>query len=170
MPFFGVADTAEMGASSFKGWKPSGAVRTFQPLYLCTSNPCAPSDGISAAPVKSAAGYDVTPMTLAERDAAAQGLTDFQRYVTLKAGTEGAYTGATVNGYPHDHKGAGVWVDAISGLPLFDSKTKFDSGARGRVAVQRDPTDSLQRACRGSTQTLQVPAGRRFTRPSTLRT
>ncbi len=55
-------------------------------------------------------------------------LNDFQRYVTLKAGTERAFTGKTVNGYSHDNKKKGVYVSAIGGLPLFTSDTKFDSG------------------------------------------
>ena len=45
-----------------------------------------------------------------------------------KAGTERAFTGKTVNGYGHDNKEDGVYVSAVSGLPLFDSKAKFDSG------------------------------------------
>ena len=31
-------------------------------------------------------------------------------------------------GYPHDNKNDGVYTCALGGLPLFDSKTKFDSG------------------------------------------
>jgi len=44
------------------------------------------------------------------------------------SGTERAFTGETVNGYPHDNKKAGLYVAAIGGLPLFSSETKFDSG------------------------------------------
>lgn len=79
-------------------------------------------------PVKSAAGYDVTPLTMAERQELAKGLTAKQRAITLDAGTEGAFSGSTVNGYPHDNKQAGVYVSAIGDLPLFSSDTKFDSG------------------------------------------
>lgn len=50
------------------------------------------------------------------------------RQVTLEEGTERAFTGQTVNGYPQDNKQKGLYVSAIGGLPLFSSDTKFDSG------------------------------------------
>jgi peptide-methionine (R)-S-oxide reductase len=50
------------------------------------------------------------------------------RSVALNNGTEPAFTGQTVNGYPHDNKLAGLYVSAVGGLPLFSSDTKFDSG------------------------------------------
>ena len=50
------------------------------------------------------------------------------RRVAVGSGTERAFTGETVNGYPHDNKKAGLYVAAIGGLPLFSSETKFDSG------------------------------------------
>jgi methionine-R-sulfoxide reductase len=65
---------------------------------------------------------------MAERAAAAASLTASQRHVTLEAGTERAFSGQTANGYPHDCKSDGVYVCAVGDLPLFDSKTKFDSG------------------------------------------
>ncbi|CAG9461314.1 unnamed protein product [Pedinophyceae sp. YPF-701] len=102
---FGTGES--MGASSSKGWVP----------------------GTPDTPKKlSSSGYDITPMTTAERDAAAAGLPDIAKYVTLKAGTERAFTGLTVNGYPHDNKKKGVYVSAISGVPLFSSDTKYNSG------------------------------------------
>ncbi|KXZ44249.1 hypothetical protein GPECTOR_70g480 [Gonium pectorale] len=76
----------------------------------------------------SRSGYDVTPLSEAERAAAAQGLTSFQQHVTMEAGTERAFTGKTVNGYSHDNKQRGVYVSAVGGLPLFTSDTKFNSG------------------------------------------
>ena len=42
--------------------------------------------------------------------------------------TERSFTGETTNGYPHDNKADGVYVSAVGGLPLFDSRAKFDSG------------------------------------------
>ena len=86
------------------------------------------ADGSSTEPQVSASGFDVTPLTIEQRNAAAKELTEFQRYVTLQAGTERAFSGETTNGYKHDNKNTGTYVDAISGLPLFDSATKFDSG------------------------------------------
>ncbi|EFJ41676.1 hypothetical protein VOLCADRAFT_121603 [Volvox carteri f. nagariensis] len=76
----------------------------------------------------SRSGYDVTPLSDEERRAAAEGLTPFQKHVTLEHGTERAFTGSTVNGYSHDNKQRGVYVSALGGLPLFSSDTKFNSG------------------------------------------
>lgn len=78
-------------------------------------------------PKVSRAGFPLT-MTDAEREAAARELTPFQRYVVLEHGTERAFTGKTVDGTPHDNKRKGIYVSALSGLPLFESSTKFDSG------------------------------------------
>jgi hypothetical protein len=52
----------------------------------------------------------------------------WRRSVNFAAGTERAFTGKTVNGFPHDNKARGVYVGAVGGLPLFSSDTKFDSG------------------------------------------
>jgi len=50
-------------------------------------------------------------------------LTDLQFKVTQKEGTERAFQ----NEYWDNHK-AGIYVDIVSGEPLFSSKDKFDSG------------------------------------------
>lgn len=50
-------------------------------------------------------------------------LTDEQYRVTRKKGTERAFSGAY-----SDHHEEGVYVCVCCGLPLFDSKTKFESG------------------------------------------
>lgn len=76
----------------------------------------------------SSSGYDVTPLSKEEIAAAASKLTKLQRDVLLSGSTERAFTGKTVDGSPHDNKAEGVYVSAISGLPLFSSKAKFDSG------------------------------------------
>jgi hypothetical protein len=73
-------------------------------------------------------GWDITPMTEGERQAAASSLNDASRRICLGSGTEPAFTGSTINGYRHDNKADGIYVCALGGLPLFDSKTKFDSG------------------------------------------
>ncbi|MCK6419147.1 MAG: peptide-methionine (R)-S-oxide reductase MsrB [Alphaproteobacteria bacterium] len=46
-----------------------------------------------------------------------------QKYVTLHDGTEPAFTGEYWN-----NKEPGIYVDVISGEPLFSSLDKFDSG------------------------------------------
>lgn len=50
-------------------------------------------------------------------------LDEMQRYVTLHDGTEPPFQ----NKY-WDHKEAGIYVDVITGIPLFSSTDKFDSG------------------------------------------
>ena len=50
-------------------------------------------------------------------------LTDEQYHVLREEGTERAFTGKY-----NDFKSDGVFVCAACGLPLYDSKTKFDSG------------------------------------------
>jgi methionine-R-sulfoxide reductase len=50
-------------------------------------------------------------------------LTERQYQVTCNGGTEPPFD----NEY-WDHKAPGVYVDVISGKPLFSSETKFDSG------------------------------------------
>jgi peptide-methionine (R)-S-oxide reductase len=50
-------------------------------------------------------------------------LTDLQRYVTQEEGTERAFE----NDY-WDNKEEGIYVDVVTGEPLFSSADKFDSG------------------------------------------
>eukprot|EP00937_MAST-01D_sp_MAST-1D-sp2_P003946 g3946.t1 len=79
---------------------------------------------------RSSSGFDLAPMTGAEVERAVRAwkLTSMERAV-VEGGTERAFTGTTVNGYAHDHKGAGVYVGAVSGVPLFGSAAKFESGS-----------------------------------------
>lgn len=60
--------------------------------------------------------YNVTPRALA-------GLTSRQYQVTQENATEPAFD----NEY-WDHTAAGIYVDVVSGEPLFASTSKFDSG------------------------------------------
>ena len=60
--------------------------------------------------------YRATPDAIAR-------LTDMQRKVTQNDGTEPPFR----NEY-HDNKAAGLYVDIVSGEPLFSSIDKYDSG------------------------------------------
>jgi peptide-methionine (R)-S-oxide reductase len=60
--------------------------------------------------------YRKTPEALAK-------LTPIQRHVTQESGTERAGTGELL-----DNKEAGIYVDIVSGEPLFASSDKFESG------------------------------------------
>ena len=62
-------------------------------------------------------------ITPEERQKAIDSLTDEQRQVALMDGTERPFS----NEY-WDHKEPGIYVDVISGEPLFSSADKFDSG------------------------------------------
>lgn len=50
-------------------------------------------------------------------------LTDLQKHVTMEGGTERAF-----NNKYWDNKKDGIYVDVITGKPLFSSKDKYDSG------------------------------------------
>jgi peptide-methionine (R)-S-oxide reductase len=71
----------------------------------------------------SASGYDITPITTAERDKLAARLTPEERYVLFDHGTERPFCG----GLLHEH-GDGVFACRLCGLPLFKSVAKFESG------------------------------------------
>lgn len=58
------------------------------------------------------------------KDRLQEELTDIQYYVTCQGGTEPAFR----NEY-WDNKKPGIYVDVISGKPLFSSVDKFDSGS-----------------------------------------
>ena len=71
----------------------------------------------------SASGYDITPISTAERDKLAARLTPEERYVLFDHGTERPFCG----GLLHEH-GDGVFACRLCGLPLFKSVAKFESG------------------------------------------
>ncbi|ULJ76534.1 peptide-methionine (R)-S-oxide reductase MsrB [Rhizobium gallicum] len=62
-------------------------------------------------------------MTYAKTDEAVSKLTSEQYRVTQQNGTERPFTGEY-----HDNKRSGIYVDIVSGEPLFASADKFDSG------------------------------------------
>ena len=87
--------------------------------------------------------YRKTPEALAK-------LTPIQRHVTQDSGTERAGTGELL-----DNKEAGIYVDIVSGEPLFASADKFESGCGwpsftkpiepANVAELRDMTHGMLR-------------------------
>jgi len=106
-----------------------------------------------ASPVHAYAGEG----TMSEADVikiAKEKLTSFEQDISLKAATERSFTGKTTNGYSHDNKAKGVYVGAISGEPIFESSTKYDSGTGwpsfyapvpGAVIERPDPADLSNR-------------------------
>ena len=76
-----------------------------------------------AAPQRSAAGYDLRPLTEEARADLAKGLTAEERRVLLGHGTEPAFCGGLLN-----NKMDGTYACRLCGLPLFRAGAKFESG------------------------------------------
>lgn len=72
---------------------------------------------------RSASGHDITPLSAAERETLAAGLTADERRVMLDHGTERPFCGGLL-----DNKEDGVYACRLCGLPLFRSQNKFESG------------------------------------------
>jgi peptide-methionine (R)-S-oxide reductase len=72
---------------------------------------------------RSARGYDLTPPTNDERDRLAAALSPEEKRVLLHQGTEPPFCGGLLA-----NKEAGVYHCRLCGLPLFESKAKFESG------------------------------------------
>ena len=73
--------------------------------------------------VKSASGYDVTPLSDDARARLAQFLDPESYRVLINHGTEPAFCGNLT-----DNKQTGVYACRLCGLPLFRSDEKFNSG------------------------------------------
>jgi peptide-methionine (R)-S-oxide reductase len=87
----------------------------------CQMNPTTKSP--VSGPVISTAGYDVTPLGEEEVMKLAKDLSPEERRVLLNQGTEPPFCGNLL-----DNKKQGTYVCRLCGLPLFASKTKFESG------------------------------------------
>lgn len=74
-------------------------------------------------PERSAAGYDLTPLSPDRKAALAAGLDTEERRVILAQGTERPFCGGLL-----DEKRDGVFACRLCGLPLFRSTAKFESG------------------------------------------
>jgi peptide-methionine (R)-S-oxide reductase len=79
--------------------------------------------GATTSPYISRTGYDLGPLSHAERERLAVKLTPEERTVLLDHGTERPFCGALL-----DNKAAGLYACRLCGLPLFRSGEKFESG------------------------------------------
>ena len=75
------------------------------------------------APRISPAGFDLTPPSRADLGRLEAGLTSEEKDVLLHHGTEAPFCGGLL-----DNKEDGVYCCRLCGLPLFQAKTKFESG------------------------------------------
>jgi peptide-methionine (R)-S-oxide reductase len=75
------------------------------------------------AAARSAAGYDIVPLSEAERAEKAARLGEEERRVILRQGTEPPFCGTLLN-----NKKQGVYECRLCGLPLYRSGEKFESG------------------------------------------
>jgi peptide-methionine (R)-S-oxide reductase len=73
--------------------------------------------------VISPSGFDLTPPTSTERVRLEASLTREERDVLLHHGTEAPFCGGLL-----DNKADGVYCCRLCGLPLFQHRTKFESG------------------------------------------
>ena len=71
----------------------------------------------------SASGFDLTPLTDAEKQQRAAGLTAEERRILLSQGTEPPFCGGLL-----DNKESGVYACKLCHLPLFHADSKFESG------------------------------------------
>ena len=76
-----------------------------------------------ATPARSAAGYDLRPLSEEAREELGKGLNAEERRVLLGHGTEPAFCGGLL-----DNKQDGTYACRLCGLPLFRAGSKFESG------------------------------------------
>ena len=74
-------------------------------------------------PTTSASGYDLRPLSTAQRDKLAENLSPEERRVLLHQGTEAPFCGTLLN-----NKTDGIYACRLCGLPLFKADAKFESG------------------------------------------
>ena len=71
----------------------------------------------------SSSGFDVAPLSVAQRESLAKNLSAEEKRVLLNQGTEPPFCGGLL-----DNKEAGTYCCRLCGLPLFKSAAKFESG------------------------------------------
>lgn len=77
----------------------------------------------STASTTSASGYDLRPLSDAERTRYAAAFTPEERHVILHQGTERPFCGTLLN-----NKESGLYACRLCGLPLYRANAKFESG------------------------------------------
>lgn len=75
------------------------------------------------APETSASGYDLRPLSEAQREKYAEQFTSEERHVILHQGTERPFCGTLLN-----NKQSGIYACRLCGLPLYKADAKFESG------------------------------------------
>ena len=78
---------------------------------------------LAQTPGLSPSGFDLSPPSKAELSRLEAGLSREEKEVLLHHGTEAPFCGGLL-----DQKDAGVYCCRLCGLPLFEHKTKFESG------------------------------------------
>jgi peptide-methionine (R)-S-oxide reductase len=72
---------------------------------------------------RSVSGYDLRPLSKAQRERLAASLTPEERHIILDHGTERPFCGTLLN-----NKQSGLYACRLCGLPLFQANAKFESG------------------------------------------
>jgi peptide methionine sulfoxide reductase msrA/msrB len=102
--------------------RPASAARAGERGAAGVATTASAERGGATMPRYSKTGYDITPWTPAQIDAARATLTPEQRRIAFDAATEPAFCGLYT-----EQSAPGIYVSVVSGLPLFRSDAKFIS-------------------------------------------
>jgi len=95
-------------------------------LVLCSlvaSLSSEPAMSLDSQPLFSRAGYNITPLSVADKKPLLEQLSEESIRITQRAGTEQPFCGTLL-----DNKSNGFYACIVCGLPLFSSDHKFTSG------------------------------------------
>ncbi|KAJ1456625.1 Mss4-like protein [Pelagophyceae sp. CCMP2097] len=164
------------GAAALVGaTQPSGAARTGDLASALLGAPGRTWRDDAPRAACSASGWDLTPLADADIAARAARLPPLSQRVALEADTERPFTGQALplaaGGVSPGYKSeaVGVYVSAVSGLPLFSSGAKYDSGTgwpsffvpfdAAHVIERADPGDAGLPASFRRTEVLDAKTG-----------